>query len=281
MVAWNLIIGLAALAVAVKYLLDWLLHTEFGLCLQATGDNESMIRAMGTNTNITRIVGLGHRQRAGRAERLAGGAAAGFADVGMGIGTIVAGLAGVIMGEVLFGVRSISWVLFSVIGGSIVYRLLIAVSLRLGIAPTDLKLLDGRPRRRRPLGAHRAQEGDALVNSRRRQAIERGAGGAPLRVPEPLELAGIRKIFFPGTANEVVALNGIDLVGACRPVREHHRLERVGQVHAPQRGGRDVRGHVGQGAARRTATSPGSPSTCAAGPSAGCSRTPAPAPPPT
>src|SRR5665647_2747635 len=65
----------------------------------------------------------------------------GFADVGMGIGTIVAGLAGVIMGEVIFGVRSISWVLFSVIGGSIVYRLLIAISLRLGIAPTDLKLL--------------------------------------------------------------------------------------------------------------------------------------------
>jgi len=59
----------------------------------------------------------------------------------MGLGTIVAGLAGVIMGEVIFGVRSISWVLFSVIGGSIVYRLLIAVSLRLGIEPTDLKLL--------------------------------------------------------------------------------------------------------------------------------------------
>ena len=141
MVAWNLIIGLAALAVVVKYLLDWLLHTEFGLCLQATGDNESMIRAMGTNTNITRIVGLGI---ANALVALSGSLVAqqqGFADVGMGIGTIVAGLAGVIMGEVLFGVRSISWVLFSVIGGSIVYRLLIAVSLRLGIAPTDLKLL--------------------------------------------------------------------------------------------------------------------------------------------
>jgi putative ABC transport system permease protein len=141
MVAWNLIIGLAALAVVVKYLLDWLLHTEFGLCLQATGDNENMIRAMGTNTNITRIVGLGI---ANALVALSGSLVAqqqGFADVGMGIGTIVAGLAGVIMGEVLFGVRSISWVLFSVIGGSIVYRLLIAVSLRLGIAPTDLKLL--------------------------------------------------------------------------------------------------------------------------------------------
>ena len=138
---WYLIIALVILAVFVKYLLDWFLHTEFGLCLQATGDNEQMIRSMGTNTTFTRIIGLG----------LANGLVAftgalvaqqqGFADVGMGIGTIVAGLAGVIMGEVIFGIRNISWVLFSVIGGSIVYRLLIAGSLRLGIAPQDLKLL--------------------------------------------------------------------------------------------------------------------------------------------
>ena len=138
---WNLILALAALTIVVKYILDWFLHTEFGLCLLATGDNEQMIRAMGTNTNLTRIVGLGI---ANGLVALSGGLVAqqqGFADVGMGIGTIVAGLAGVIMGEVIFGVRGISWVLFSVIGGSIVYRLLIAVSLRLGIAPTDLKLL--------------------------------------------------------------------------------------------------------------------------------------------
>ena len=141
LVDWNLILALVALAVVVKYVLDWFLHTEFGLTLQATGDNEQMIRAMGTNTAFTRIVGLAI---ANALVALTGSLVAqqqGFADVGMGIGTIVAGLAGVIMGEVLFGVRSISWVLFSVIGGSIVYRLLIAVSLRLGIAPTDLKLL--------------------------------------------------------------------------------------------------------------------------------------------
>jgi putative ABC transport system permease protein len=141
MIGWNIIIALAVLAVVVKYFLDWLLHTEFGLTLQATGDNEQMIRALGTNTNFTRIVGLAVSNGL---VALTGSLVAqqqGFADVGMGIGTIVAGLAGVIMGEVIFGVRSISWVLFSVIGGSIVYRLLIAVSLRLGIAPTDLKLL--------------------------------------------------------------------------------------------------------------------------------------------
>ena len=141
MIGWNIIIALAVLAVLVKYFLDWLLHTEFGLTLQATGDNEQMIRALGTNTNFTRIVGLAVSNGL---VALTGSLVAqqqGFADVGMGIGTIVAGLAGVIMGEVIFGARSISWVLFSVIGGSIVYRLLIAISLRLGIAPTDLKLL--------------------------------------------------------------------------------------------------------------------------------------------
>ena len=141
MIGWNIIIALAVLAIVVKYFLDWLLHTEFGLTLQATGDNEQMIRALGTNTNFTRIVGLAVSNGL---VALTGSLVAqqqGFADVGMGIGTIVAGLAGVIMGEVIFGTRSISWVLFSAIGGSIVYRLLIAVSLRLGIAPTDLKLL--------------------------------------------------------------------------------------------------------------------------------------------
>ncbi len=141
MVGWNVVLAVAALAIVVKYFLDWLLHTEFGLTLLATGDNEQMIRAMGTNTNFTRIVGL---SLANGLVALTGSLVAqqqGFADVGMGIGTIVAGLAGVIMGEVIFGVRSVGWVLFSVIGGSIVYRLLIAISLRLGIAPTDLKLL--------------------------------------------------------------------------------------------------------------------------------------------
>jgi putative tryptophan/tyrosine transport system permease protein len=141
MTRWETIAALAILAILVKYVLDWFLHTEFGLCLQATGDNEQMIRALGTNTDLMRVIGL---SIANGLVALTGALVAqqqGFADIGMGIGTIVAGLAGVIMGEVLFGARSISWVLFSVIGGSIVYRLLIAVSLRLGIAPTDLKLL--------------------------------------------------------------------------------------------------------------------------------------------
>ncbi|MFH0915044.1 MAG: ABC transporter permease [bacterium] len=140
MTGWWLILVLAVFMLLVKSALDWFLHTELGLAMQATGDNEQMLRSLGVNTNVVRVLGLG---LANAFVALSGSLIAqyqGFADVGMGIGTIVAGLAGVIIGEVLFGTRSISWVLFSVIGGSIVFRLLISVSLRLGIAPTDLKL---------------------------------------------------------------------------------------------------------------------------------------------
>ncbi len=140
MTGWWVVLVLVVLMLLVKFVLDWFLHTEVGLAMQATGDNEQMLRSLGVNTNVVRVLALG---LANALVALSGSLVAqfqGFADVGMGIGTIVAGLAGVIIGEVLFGVRSVRWVLFSVIGGSIVYRLLIAVSLRLGIAPTDLKL---------------------------------------------------------------------------------------------------------------------------------------------
>ncbi len=140
MTGWWIILALAILMLVIKYILDWFLHTELGLAMQATGDNEQMLRSLGVNTNVVRVLGLG---LANAMVALSGALVAqyqGFADVGMGIGTIVAGLAGVIIGEVIFGTRSIRWVLFSVIGGSIVFRLLISISLRLGIAPTDLKL---------------------------------------------------------------------------------------------------------------------------------------------
>jgi putative ABC transport system permease protein len=140
MSGWWLILVLVVVMIVIKYILDWFLHTEVGLTLNATGDNEQMVRSLGVNTDVVRVLGLG---LANGMVALSGALIAqyqGFADVGMGIGTIVAGLAGVIIGEVLFGMRSLSWVLWSVVGGSIVYRLLISISLRLGIAPTDLKL---------------------------------------------------------------------------------------------------------------------------------------------
>lgn len=138
---WWLILALFLIVVVVKYLLDWFLHTEMGQAMVATGDNEQMVRSLGVNTNALRVLGLGISNALVAFSGSLLAQAQGSADVSMGIGTIVAGLAGVIIGETVFGKRSISWVIFSVMGGSIVYRVLIAVALRLGLAGTDLRLL--------------------------------------------------------------------------------------------------------------------------------------------
>ena len=114
--------------------------TELGAAIRATGDNPHMIRANGVNTDMTIIIGL---LLSNGLVAISGALVAqsnGFADVGMGVGTIVIGLASVIIGEVLFGTRSFKNCLLSVIGGSIVYRAVIAIVLELGMPPNDLKL---------------------------------------------------------------------------------------------------------------------------------------------
>ena len=100
-----------------------------------------MIRAQGVDTDITIILGLlisnGMVAMAGALI----GQSQGFADVGMGTGTIVIGLASVIIGEVLFGTRNFMNWLLAVVGGSIVYRVVIAVVLKMGMNQNDMKLL--------------------------------------------------------------------------------------------------------------------------------------------
>jgi putative ABC transport system permease protein len=135
-------IVLAALVVVVATLaLNFFLRTEIGLALRATGDNEQMIRAQGVNTDHTKILGL---SLSNGLIALSGALVAQnqqFADAGMGIGMIIAGLASVIIGEALIGTSSIFRTTVAVICGSIIYRFVIALVLRLGFAPTDLKLL--------------------------------------------------------------------------------------------------------------------------------------------
>ncbi len=114
--------------------------TELGAAIRATGDNPHMIRANGINTDTTIILGLLLSNGLVGISGALVAQANGFADVGMGVGTIVIGLASVIIGEVLFGTRSFKNCLFSVIGGSIVYRAVIAIVLELGMPPNDLKL---------------------------------------------------------------------------------------------------------------------------------------------
>lgn len=115
--------------------------TELGAAIRATGDNPQMIRAQGVNTDITIILGL---VLSNGFVGITGALLAqsnGYADVGMGTGVLVTGLASIIIGEVLFGTRSFKNWLISVVLGSIAYRAVVAFVLWLGMNPNDLKLL--------------------------------------------------------------------------------------------------------------------------------------------
>lgn len=136
-----LIIGVLVSIIVIS-ILYWFFGTEIGSAIRATGNNEYMVRALGANTDTMKIIGL---MLSNALVALSGAFVAqsqGYADVGMGQGTIVIGLASIIIGEVIFGNRfNFAYKLVSVIGGSIIYRIIIAVVLQLGMESTDLKLL--------------------------------------------------------------------------------------------------------------------------------------------
>lgn len=116
-------------------LMYWFFGTEIGAAIRATGYNPQMIRAQGVDTNIMLLIGLFFSNALVAVAGALVAQSNGFADVGMGVGTIVIGLASVIIGEVLFGTRSFKNSLISVILGSIVYRLVIAIVLQMGMPP--------------------------------------------------------------------------------------------------------------------------------------------------
>lgn len=126
---------------ALGLLVNRFLLTEVGLALRTTGDNELMIRSQGVNTDLMKILGL---SLSNGLVAFAGSYVAQnqqFADVSMGIGIIIAGLASVIIGEVLVGTSSVGRTIVAVILGGILYRVIIALVLQFGLAPTDLKLI--------------------------------------------------------------------------------------------------------------------------------------------
>lgn len=128
------------IAIAIPLWMYWFFGTEIGMAVRATGNNPQMIRAMGVNTDDMFLLGL---VLSNGLVAVSGAFIAqdnGFADVGMGSGTIVIGLASVIIGEVVFGSRNFKNSLISVVLGSILYRIVIAVVLYLGMPPNDLKL---------------------------------------------------------------------------------------------------------------------------------------------
>jgi len=122
-------------------LLYLFLRTNLGMAMRATGDNVQMIRALGVNDATMIVFGLAISNGF---VALSGALLAqyqGFADVGMGIGMVVWGLASVIIGEALVGTNQVGLTLTGAVMGSVLFRLMVAVALRWGLSPNDLKLI--------------------------------------------------------------------------------------------------------------------------------------------
>lgn len=134
-----LLIGVlvAAAVVAVMY---WFFGTELGCAIRATGNNRKMVRAQGVNTDTMKIIGLVlSNGLVGLAA--ACGAVQGSANINMGRGAIVIGLASVIIGEVIFRrALNFAYQLGSIVAGSVIYQIVIAFVLQLGLSTEDLKL---------------------------------------------------------------------------------------------------------------------------------------------
>ena len=135
---------LLLIVIAAKLLLDWFFATERGLAIRATGSNARMARAQGVNTGGMVLLGMAI------SNALVGLAGAMFvqtqggSDISMGIGTIVIGLAAVIVGESILPSRKIVWATLAVVIGAIVYRFFIAAALNsefIGLTAQDLNLV--------------------------------------------------------------------------------------------------------------------------------------------
>lgn len=135
-----LIIGLI-LAVIVIAILYWFFGTEIGCAIRATGNNPYMVRAQGCNTDTTKIIGLVISNGLIALSGALVGQSQGYGDVKMGTGAIVIGLASIVIGEVIFGKRfSFVYILLSVVLGSVIYRMIIALVLYWGLSTDDMKL---------------------------------------------------------------------------------------------------------------------------------------------
>lgn len=138
---YSMLITIVVLILMSKFFLDYLLKTKFGFALKALGDNENLVISLGLNEEKYKIYGL---MIANSFVAFSGAILAqyqGFADVGMGTGVIVIGLASIIIGDTLFGKRKKIARTTIVIIGSILYRGVIAITLSMGMEASDLKLI--------------------------------------------------------------------------------------------------------------------------------------------
>lgn len=133
-----IIIGLLAL------LLTWLLKTDFGIAMRATGNSATMTRALGVNNDRMKITGLAMANALTALSGYLVSQYQGFTDINMGIGIVITGLGSVLIADALrlwFNITSIGVQIILVIAGSIVFQMVLAVTLSLGVDPNMLKLI--------------------------------------------------------------------------------------------------------------------------------------------
>src|SRR5215472_14120432 len=137
----SMLLTVLLFVVVMCFLLYFFLRTDLGTAMRATGDNPAMVCALGVSVDMATIFGLA---MSNGLIALCGAFIAqyqGFADVQMGIGMVVLGIASVIIGEALVGTRSVGLLIAGTVMGSVLFRLLVAIALRWGLSPNDLKLI--------------------------------------------------------------------------------------------------------------------------------------------
>lgn len=137
-----LMVWLILIVLVVKLLLDLFFKTDLGLALRATGDNLRMIQSFGANTDRMKLIGI---SLSNGLVAMSGALIAqyqGFTDINMGVGMIVVGLASVIIGEAIFGAKTVIRATLAVVLGAIVYRIVYALALRVDfLEASDMKLI--------------------------------------------------------------------------------------------------------------------------------------------
>ncbi len=137
----NSVLLIAIFAVGVKLLLDVFLKTKMGFMLKAVGDNEQLVTTLGVNKDTIKIIGL---MISNGIVALGGSIMAqhqGYAAVGMGTGTVVIGLAAVILGEAVLKKLNFVRATTMALLGAVLYKLAVAGALEVGLPPSDLKLI--------------------------------------------------------------------------------------------------------------------------------------------
>ena len=175
----------------IALILAYVLKTDFGIAMRATGSNASMVRALGINNNLMKITGLA---LANSLTALSGYLVAqyqNFTDINMGIGIVITGLGSVLIGDTIikwWNIRSIGLQLTVILAGSIIFQLVLAFTLAIGVNPNLLKLVTAVI--------------VLLIVSIPKWRAGRG---------RMITVENIHKVYNKHTANEVVALKNVSL----------------------------------------------------------------------